>query len=51
MIHSNKDFCYIIRSLFYYNGNRKTKVENAQLFNRFIGLYKEEGEWYRFDKE
>ena len=27
------------------------KVENAQLFNQFIGLYKEEGEWYRFERE
>ncbi len=27
------------------------KRENAKLFNQFIGMYKEEGEWYRFDKE
>ena len=27
------------------------KRENAKLFNQFIGMYKAEGEWYRFDKE
>lgn len=26
------------------------RVENGKLFRRFIDLYKEEGEWYRFEK-
>jgi len=26
------------------------RVENGKLFREFIDLYKEEGEWYRFEK-
>ena len=27
------------------------RVENGKLFREFINLYKEEGEWYRFEKQ